>query len=176
MQTIALTIDNKTVNESLKKLADSLEDTAPVMAAVANDMHVAIEQQIETEGHGAWAPLAKSTQQQRARRYGAGKMAHPILQQSGQMVRSIMPDSDEEEARVVAADIKAAWHHFGATINHPARSQFTKGTKFAKYENSTGGRTIGAHTTILPARPIMVLDDQALDDILDTINSFIDVD
>ena len=129
MANIEITIDDKAVSAMLEKAADLLEDTAPLMASISADMHVAIEENFKTEGHGTWPELAPGTRRQRARKYGAGKAAHPILQRSGSLLRKIIPDSDEETAWVTVNDVRAAPLHFGATISHPSRSQFTRKKK-----------------------------------------------
>jgi len=181
---ITIDITDDSLQSALKALSEKYADLSPIMAGIAQDLHGGVEDEFRTEGQGSWPQLAISTQKQRARKYGAGKAAHPMLIRRGDLVRRIVAGHDDSSAWVSTNDVRAPILHFGGTIAMPARSQFTRKAKAGKNKGRTlfstlakseigAGRTIGAHTITIPPRPFMVIRPETLDAVMDTIGKFL---
>lgn len=96
--TITGTLDGFTVmSRRLQALEDRIKDVSPAAPAVFAVFRDLARQAFESEGAttdaGPWAPLAKSTEADRVRQgYPA---AHPILQRSGVLYRSVAEKSGD---------------------------------------------------------------------------------
>lgn len=84
------------ISRELRDIDDRFDDASPAWPEVTRIARALMQQAIETEGRstdfGPWKPLAPSTIEQR-RKLGYGP-AHPILQRSRSLYRSVIGNSD----------------------------------------------------------------------------------
>lgn len=107
-------IQDEAVHQYLNQLMSKLGNGKPVMSAIAAELATQTEQAFFDEGPG-WSQLAPSTVKRRG-------TAHPILQDSNALVRSISSESSAERAVVGANTPYAAIHQFGGTIKRKGQS------------------------------------------------------
>lgn len=96
----------------LKKLEEKLSDLSPVMAAISEDMISATEDNFKTEGSRLgtpWKELSKARIKQRG-------IAHPILQDTGQLAKSIQNAHSSNSASVSTNKAYAAIHQLGGEV------------------------------------------------------------
>ena len=104
---------------SLKRVADGLENTRPLMRDLAEVLASGVEDNLARQagpGGTPWADLAASTIEDRTRE---GKWPGQTLQRSGQLAASMQPFSGESEAGVSTNKKYAALHQFGGTDTMP---------------------------------------------------------
>lgn len=108
---IEIKINDKEIQQLLKKLAAKTENLRPFMKNIAGIMADSVEENFDKEGRpDKWAPLAKSTIKQRTKKgYWPGK----ILQMRGDLAASITSKYDDNSAVVGTNKIYAAIHQFG---------------------------------------------------------------
>jgi len=97
----------------LKKLREKLSDLSPVMAAISEDMISATEDNFKTEG----ARLGKPWPQLSPARIKQRGSSHPILQDTGQLAKSIQNSHTASSATIGTNKAYAAIHQFGGEIN-----------------------------------------------------------
>lgn len=118
---IEIRIDDAEVRRYLARLADRLDDMAPVMREIAADMLDAVHENFAREGRPApWPELSPAYKRRLAKKGKTGKM---LNRSAGGLFHSISADSDSHRARVGTNKRYAAIHHFGglAGRNHAAR-------------------------------------------------------
>ncbi|MDD3013454.1 MAG: phage virion morphogenesis protein [Candidatus Gastranaerophilales bacterium] len=139
---IEIKIDDKEIQQLLKKLAAKTENLRPLMKNIAGIMADSVEENFDKEGRpDKWTPLAKVTIKQRTKKgYWPGK----ILQMRGDLATSITSKYDDNSAVVGTNKIYAAIHQFGGNAgknkkaNIPARPYLKLGEKeFEEIKNST---------------------------------------
>lgn len=158
------------VTAALERLAERLDDLSPAMREIANALLDHTEQAFRAEGPG-WPALAPATVARRG-------SAHPILQVSGALARSITPESGPSFAAVATVLPYAAIHQFGGPIRQGAQSRATRfaalggqlarpnlggrGLKFARAAEPAITRfvTRPEYTIDMPARPFLPIEDR----------------
>lgn len=111
---IEVKIQDKAVHQYLNQLMSKIGNAQPVMSAIAAELQSQTEWAFENEGPG-WPQLASSTEKSRG-------SAHPILQRSTALVRSINSYASADRAVVGANTPYAAIHQFGGIIKRKGRS------------------------------------------------------
>ena len=108
---IEIKIDDKEIQQLLKKLAAKAENLRPLMKNIAGIMMDSVENQFDKQGiPDKWTPLAKSTIKQRTKKgYWPGR----ILQMRGELAASITSKYDDNSAVVGTNKVYAAIHQFG---------------------------------------------------------------
>lgn len=130
---IKIKIDNKEIQQLLKKLTTKTENLRPLMKNIAGIMMDSVETNFEQEGRPKWQGLAKSTIKQRTK---AGTWPGKILQvsQAG-LASSITSKYDDNSAMVGTNKVYAAIHQFGGDagrnkkVKIPARPYLKLGEK-----------------------------------------------
>jgi phage virion morphogenesis protein len=156
---ISLTVDDRELQRRLRHMLQVSEHPGPAMAAIANVMLAAVEDNFRAEGRPTkWKPLKPSTIAARAAKGQAGK----ILQASGKLAASITPFSSNTEAGVGTNRPYAAAMNFGSRP-HEIKPRDKKALAF-------GGKVFGrVKHPGTAARPFMVLMDQDKADILEVM-------
>ena len=108
---IEIKIEDKEIQQLLKKLVAKTENLRPLMKNIAGIMMDSAEENFEKEGGSEkWTPLAKATIKQRTKRgYWPGR----ILQMRGELASSITSYYDNDSAVVGTNKVYAAIHQFG---------------------------------------------------------------
>jgi phage virion morphogenesis protein len=108
---IEIKIDDKGIQQLLKKLVTKAENLRPLMKNIAGIMLDSVEENFEKEGRpDKWEKLAPSTIKQRTKKgYWPGK----ILQMRGELAASITSKYDDNSAVVGTNKVYAAIHQFG---------------------------------------------------------------
>lgn len=191
---IRVEIDDRQVQEKLKKLAKKVSDLTPFFREAAGILAEAVDVNFEGEGRPErWRPLASATIKARSRK---GHWPGPILNVSGSrgLVGSITRHYDAHSAIVGTNKVYGPIHQFGGEIQVGARTQnihlrtehfdarsgrWAEGgkegarqrTRFARSLNATHGMKVdvGAHTVKIPARPFLALDDDDRQELLDAM-------
>ena len=118
---IEIKIDDKEIQQYLKKLAEKTENLRPLMKNIAGIMMDSVEENFEKEGRPEkWTPLAKPTIRQRTKKgYYPGR----ILQMRGELAASITSKSDENSAIVGTNKVYAAIHQFGGKAGRDKKAE-----------------------------------------------------
>lgn len=152
---------SETLNE-LIAMKERLDNAAPLMGMIAEEIVSAVEDNFEAEGRPKWPELKKSTIAQRERQRN---WPGPILQgKSPRLLNSITSYHDKDTA-IVGSNLKyAAIHHFGGEINHPGGTKFfiNKEGDFIPLKKDAKrfmGKT-KAHKISIPARPFLQMTDK----------------
>ena len=143
---IDIRYDDREVRRALNRLLRAAKDLSPAMREISAHLVDSSEQALEAQASPAgtpWAPLAKGTEAERRRKgYGA---AAPILERSGDLIRSIVAAHDETSATA------------GTNLAYAALQQF-------------GGKPgMSPGPAAVPARPFLGVGDDHREMILDTI-------
>ena len=152
---IKITIDDREVTATLRRLAAGGRDMSPVMRGIALELKAETDENFEAQGRPRWLGLAPSTQAGRRRR---GTWPGMILSVSaGGLRSSITPSFGPDFAQVSTNKIYGAIHQFGGvTRAHVIRPRFKKALAFGdhpvKSVNHPGSR--------IPARPYFPVDAQ----------------
>ena len=165
MTTIDIKYDDRQVRAALNRLLRAGNDLTPVMRAIAGHLEADVEQAFarQTAPDGtAWAKLKPSTV---ARRKKKGKGATPILEQSGNLLRSITSDYDATSAIVGTNLVYAATHQFGAK-----KGEFDPLAQLSAAPGIRSLRRAPIPWGDIPARPFLGVSDADRANILDTIN------
>lgn len=119
---IIITFDDKQVRQRLTRLLLAGTDMSAAMRKISNHLQASAERNFERQADPAtgapWTPLSKTTV---ARRKKIGKGPTPILEQSGDLQRSLTAEHGKDYAIAGTNLIYAATHQFGAK-----KGQFTK--------------------------------------------------
>lgn len=165
-----LEYEDERVQAKLRALGDLGKNTKPLTRVWAGILHDEVEENFAQEGRPKWKSLYPATIKRRQKKgYWPGK----ILQQRGDLARSIVPSSTDEEARVSTNKVYARILHLGGTIKRYARStlraqkrggsgRFKKG-----FEKEGHGHTSGEYEIDVPARPFMTLTSRGVEKILE---------
>lgn len=148
---IEVKIQDKAVHQYLNQLMSKMGNAQPVMSAIAAELKSQTEWAFENEGPG-WPQLAPSTVKSRG-------SAHPILQRSTALVRSINSYASADRAVVGANTPYAAIHQFGGIIKRQGKAQ--------NYEIEIPARPY------LPADRDGNLNPQALEVVVDILQGFL---
>ena len=130
---IEIMVDDKEIQQLLKKLISKTENLRPLMKNIAGIMLDSVEENFEKEGRpDKWQGLAKTTIKQRNKKgYWPGR----ILQVRGELAASITSKYDENSAVVGTNKVYAAIHQFGGEagknkkVKIPARPYLKLGDK-----------------------------------------------
>ena len=144
-------IDYQPVLKALRRAADQMANTRPLMASMAGIMHRAVEDNFEQEGRPKWKDLQPGTKLARAK---TGNWPGKILQRSGALAASIQQDFDATHAVVGTNKVYAAIQQFGGkTRPHVIRPKTKRALSF-------GGivvRQVNHPGSNIPARPFLAL-------------------
>lgn len=154
-------LDTAQVVAAIGRVVDAVENPAPLFEQITSYLigvhRRRFSDQIAPDGT-PWAPLSPSYQRRKHRN------ADKILTLRGHLQGSLRGQWSDGEY-LFGTNLKyGAIHHYGGSINIPARSQqayFNRnrdgsvGNRFVKRKSSTFSQwvTIGAHTIEIPARP-----------------------
>ncbi len=108
-----LKVDDSEVFRGLSKLADTLDNPAPLLNLVAGLVERSIEANFAAEGRPRWAPLAAATLKR--------KRGQKILQETGAMAASITIVQVSTNAIAVGSPLDRAFVHQYGTVSIPAR-------------------------------------------------------
>lgn len=168
-------IEYQPVLAALRRAADQMGNSAPLMANVAGIMHRATMRNFEAQGRPKWQDLASSTKLSRAMggkwmaaRSGSGvQVRQPgmILNDTGLLKQSVQMHSTAGEAVVGTDLVYAAIHQFGGkTKPHVIKAKTKRALSF-------GGivvRQVNHPGSNIPARPFLRLTPGDLRDIMGT--------
>jgi len=164
---ITVRIENDELTKGLQELQERSADLRPALRVISEDMYDAVMENFDTEGHGQWPPLAKSTLRQlRKKGKAGGKM---LNRSAGGLKSSIQAVYDENIAAVGTNKIYGSTHQFGADINVEPRPllfrKYKRGTNkgrslFSKESNAQFGMKSKAYTIHIPARPFLALTEE----------------
>ena len=120
---IEIKIDDREIQQLLKKLISKTENLRPLMKNIAGIMLDSVEENFEKEGRpNRWTSLAKLTIKQRTKKgYWPGR----ILQVRGDLAASITSKSDENSAVVGTNKVYASIHQFGGDAGRNKRVKIT---------------------------------------------------
>ncbi|PCI03857.1 MAG: phage virion morphogenesis protein [Hyphomicrobiales bacterium] len=132
---------DKPVRRAFKKLSGAMRNTTPIMAAIGTGIvgstHQRFVSQTEPSGN-SWQALNPE--------YAAGKRNSRILTESGRLRDSISSRPGRDEVEIGTNVIYAGPHQHGAVITPK------NGTHLIF---KIGGRTVGAKSVTIPARPFL---------------------
>ena len=159
---IEIKIDGNQVTALLERLAKVASNLSPAMAAIAGDMHDAVEENFARGGRPQWAGLKPPVNKKR--------QGGQVLVDSARLKNSITAFSDATSA-VVGTNVKyAAIHQFGGTTRaHVILPRYKKALAF-------GGRVVkkvnhpGSKIT---ARPFLALTTQDEEKIVRTMSHYL---
>lgn len=114
--TIEIKLDDAALRARLNGLMSALANTQPMMASIASELAAQTEMAFTDEGPG-WPQLKPSTVKRRG-------SAHPILQVSNALARSVTTQSGADYAQVgVGSNLSyPAIHQFGGTIKRKGKA------------------------------------------------------
>ena len=152
-------ISSHELTAKLNRVAQAMDETAPLTAAIAGSLATVTEDSFAAQGRPTWAGRKPSTiknYQRRGISYGG------VLQLSGALRARIAASSDQNSASIGSNMPYAAIQHFGGTIKHPGGTRYQKGNRLANFtKNSFTGPTsgvTGAHDIKIEARPYLPMD------------------
>ena len=149
--TIYVHIDDREVVKLLKQLEETGKDMSSVMRQIAGIMADAVEENFKQQGRpDRWKALKPATIKQRMRE-GTYPKDTPILERSGQLMRSITSTSDSTTASVGTIKAYAAIQQFGGMAGRGKRVR-------------------------IPPRPFLALDEDDLKEIMGVITTALKVD
>lgn len=137
-------VDDSDAQAGFARLERAMDNTDPVMRAIGTGLVKGTQRRFrEQKGPdgASWTALNPD--------YAAGKRNTRILTESGRLSKSVTADPGRSEVRVGTNLIYAAIHQFGGTI---------KPVKGDRLIFSIGGRTVGARSVTIPARPYLGVD------------------
>lgn len=176
-------VNDAALMQVLDQVQQRLDNTAPMMNAIAGVMLEEVKENFVQQGRPKWKDLYPSTKKARARR---GTWPGNILDDSGDLLDNISSSSDARHAAVGTNIVYAAIQNFGGTIIQPPRKmqlqdrykksnqktgkrkgQFKKGKK-AGGEVASGQRVID-----IPARPFMTLPDSGVKKVIEVAQRYL---
>ena len=143
---IEIKVDDKEIQQLLKRLISKTENLRPLMKNIAGIMLDSVEENFEKEGRPyKWQGLAKPTIKQRTKKgYWPGR----ILQVRGELAASITSKYDENSAVVGTNKVYAAIHQLGGEA--------------------------GRNTNVkIPARPYLKLTEDDINQILEVTKDYL---
>jgi phage virion morphogenesis protein len=154
-------LEYQPVLKALRKAADEMGNSRPLMRSIAGIMLRAVEDNFEQEGRPKWKDLQPGTKMARTR---DGTWPGKILQRSGGLASSIQQLFTEREAVVGTNKIYAAIQNFGGkTSPHVIRPRTKRALSF-------GGivvRSVNHPGSEIPARPYLRLTPGDMRDIME---------
>lgn len=132
---IEVKIDDKQLQQALKRLADKTSDLRPLMQNIAGILEDSVEENFEQEGRPKWQKLSKATIKERSKK---GHWPGMLLQMRGELASSITSSYDSNTAIVGTNKVYAVIHQFGGNagkgekVKIPARPYL----KIAEKENT----------------------------------------
>lgn len=172
-------IQDNGVTAALNELRDKVTHLQPIFNEIGEAIQLKVTDCFENEKSPDginWAALSPRTLKKR----GADAKK---LRDTGSMFRSLGHNSNNDHVEITIGQDYAPVHQFGAKIHHAARSQKayfkvnhkTGASKFAKKSKANFEQwvTMGAHDTIIPARPFFPSQNLPQDwnqDVIDIIN------
>jgi len=143
MDGIQFKLDTQQALGTIEGIEDRADDLTPLMreisAVLADQVEQAFEDQADPSTRTPWEPLAASTIAQRTKK---GTWPGRILQRTGLMAASFSTDYGSDFAAIGSNLIRAAVHQLGAKAGR-------------------GG------SAVIPARPMIGLSEDGLEEILD---------
>lgn len=166
---IILIIDVTDLDAALRRIAAGTRDASPLMAALADDMHAAVIENFDAEGRPDWLGLHAGTIAGRTKR---GHWPGKILQETGNLKRSIQAESGPDRAVVGTNEPYAAIHQFGGTTRpHVIRP---KNKKALSWPGGPGPRKQVKHPgSKIPARPFLDLTEPDRTRMLTTVSAYL---
>ena len=150
------------------------------MVEIAGKMHASVMHNFDKSNPMGWPELKPSTLRNKRRR----GFSEAILQQRGDLIRSIQRTATDNEAIVHTNKAYAAIQNYGGTIYQAARSEtflrtrYKRGKKKGKFKKGKmeggqgeyfAGQTFSERIIKIPPRPFMVLTENYSNNILDII-------
>jgi phage virion morphogenesis protein len=172
-QEITVAIDDREVQDALKRLVKATGDLTPAMKNIGEYLVQATEQRFDSEtgpDGQKWQEVSVAT---RARK------KHPkVLTESHRLRRSIHPEADKDSVTVGTNVPYAAIHQFGFSgqVNMPAHDRLIK-TAFGKELKHPVWARIEPYKLQqnLPARPFLGISEADKEEILAIIEDHIDM-
>lgn len=153
-------LEYKPVLDAMRRAANQMGNTRPLMRSVVGIMFRAVEDNFAQEGRPKWVDLQPGTKAGRAKE---GTWPGKILQRSGGLASSIVQQFDQREAVVGTNKIYAAIQNFGGkTKPHVIRPKTKRALSF-------GGivvRSVNHPGSNIPARPYLMLTPRDLRDLM----------
>lgn len=143
---IEIKLDNKEVESRLLDWVKRSENLRPLMKNIAGIMADSTEENFKEEGRPKWKDLSEKTKTARRK---TGHYPGQILQVSGQLALSVTTQYDDSSAVIGSNKVYATIHQLGG--------QAGKNKKIT-----------------IPARPYLSLTDDDFEDIIETIEHYID--
>lgn len=106
MASASVTIDDAEILQWVGRLRAAGSRLGPIFAVIAELLVARVQEEFESEGHGKWPPLAKSTLARR-RKHGRGAK---ILQDKGLLAASIEAYSGDDYAEAATDKAYAVFH------------------------------------------------------------------
>ncbi len=144
---VEIKIDNKAVNEKLLELAKRTENLRPLMKNIAGIFASSTEENFEEEGRpDKWTKLADITKEDRKKK---NKWPGKILQVEGKLATSVNTQYNDNSA-VIGSNLPYARIH------------------------QLGGMAGKNKKVEIPVRPYLKLTDDDFEEILDTVENYLD--
>jgi len=167
---VQIRVRDAEVQATLSAAQRIVENTAPIMAAIAPYLVFSTQRHIETEQGPTerWDELSPRTAKQRIGNRLRGY--ENILRVSGRLYASITGDSGLDYAAVGSNLAYAKIHQLGGTVDMPERTQtiyqnydarkdrFDARFRSKKKSNFAREVKVGSHQVDIPARPYLYID------------------
>lgn len=181
---VEIEVRDQGIRELLGELRRKSEDLTEVMETIGTLIFRSVEKNFAAEGRWSvvnsfiggsrkWDQLKPSTV---ARRKKMGKGPHPILQVSGGLAASVQTLQVTKDSVVVGTNKEyAAMHQFGAkkgelgTIRARIAEHMRTGKSGTKHKVRAHDRTVQVPWGDVPARPFLVVQEEDLAEIRETI-------
>ena len=179
------------INSFINNLKEKFKPNRSLTTKIAEEMHASVLNNFHTQGAavGGWAPLKPSTLKNKRRK----NFSEAILQQRGDLIRSIQRSATEDTSSVHTNKVQAAALNFGAEIYHGPRTRtlsFRTDRRgdllkqksnpnlvvFAKKSHKqtfSYTMTQKSYVQKIPARPFMLLSQQYYNNITDIIRKHV---
>jgi phage virion morphogenesis protein len=159
-------LEYQPIMKALRRAADQMANTRPLMGSVSGIMNRAVEDNFEQQGRPKWQDLHPGTKLARAKQ---GTWPGKILQRSGALATSIQQSFDATHAVVGTNKVYAAILQFGGkTRPHVIRPKTRRALSF-------GGivvRQVNHPGSNIPARPFLQLTLRDMREIVASANRF----
>ncbi|EMX9224535.1 phage virion morphogenesis protein [Citrobacter koseri] len=170
---VSITINDKSLRQSLNALEMAATDMTPAMRKIAGTLLTETQLNFLDEGRPDWIPSL-----------AAEERDGQTLQDTGRLMSSINTRSDSRQAAIGTNVVYAAIHQFGGEVKHKERQQDVhyRQNKDGSLKRTRQGASdyveshkVSAYSTEMPARPYLPitgdgeLQPEAEKSILDTI-------